>query len=144
MINRRDKGQRNVREVERLLKINNFLQVYKAPHGRMMTDLFMAWDIIAIREDLVRVFIQVKSSASGYSSAKKQLQAWVKMFGVPTEEYILLLVNGKKDMRKFDCRTGKECDVIFITPMTDKEIAEFKKEQKPWLDSSVDDMERRW
>jgi hypothetical protein len=107
------KGQHGEREVEKLLTIgdNGYILSYKAPYVRFVKnhDIFNAWDLIAVKNDLRRVFIQVKTSTSGYSSAKKKLMAWVKMFGIETENYELWLYNGKRKPNKiFDCKTGKE------------------------------------
>ena len=110
------KGRLAEREVEKLLQINGFVQTYKAPHVRFSKchDLWNAWDIISIRDDLVRCYFQVKTNPSHYYTAKKKLMAWVKMFGIPTEEYILLLYQGKRKVRKFDCATGREVPVNFV------------------------------
>ena len=110
MINCYKKGQHNEKEVEDILLANGYLQTYKAPHVRFskVTDIYGAWDIIGIRGDLKRIYIQVKSNPSDYSTAKKKLVDWVKMFGILTEEYYIILYENRKNIRKFDCTLGKE------------------------------------
>jgi hypothetical protein len=116
MINTYKKGQNAERTVEKLLLHNNYVLAYKAPHVRFSKchDMFNAWDILAIREDLKREFIQVKCNISDYYTAKKKLMAWVKMFGVESEEYTLWLFKGKKGNKLFNCRDGKEKNLLLL------------------------------
>ena len=104
------KGKKAEREVEKILLNAGYVQAYKAPHVRFSKthDMFNAWDILAIRDDLKRVFIQVKTSETHYSSTKKKLVDWVRMFGVPTEDYFILLYHDQDDYRLYDCSVGKE------------------------------------
>jgi len=110
MINCYVKGQRAEREVEKLLLNVGYLQVYKAPYIRFVKnhDIWNAWDLACININKQRQFIQVKTSLTGYSSAKKPLVEWVKKYGVNTEIYSLFFFGKGKVLRLFDCYTGVE------------------------------------
>jgi len=95
VINKHAKGQRTERKARDLLESLGYITDVKNWSRYQAKDFFNMFDIIAILGSVVRL-IQIKSNASDFYKARKEIKAWVKEknIKVPCE---IWLYEGKKD-----------------------------------------------
>lgn len=88
MINKVAKGRRTELKARKQLERAGYL-VDKKPRTRYLSpDIFQLFDLIALNPKTRHLkFIQVKSTASGFYSAKKKIKDWMKKECFPEPIY---------------------------------------------------------